>query len=208
MEILLHTHEIPPDLVEFFEPVDPNAARDVFTVATQPYSGAHFATFPPALIEPCILAGSASKACEHCGAAWVRVTEQARGFTDGRCNGCGEPRNKHVISDKNRGKNGFGLGRSATMLDDGAVPCGARNTTGWEQSCECADNTGTARSVVLDPFSGAGTTAMVADRLGRDAISIELNPSYAAMATDRVRDDCPLFADVVQSPYDKTGTGQ
>ena len=31
--------------------------RSVWTVATQPYSGAHFATFPPALIEPCILAG-------------------------------------------------------------------------------------------------------------------------------------------------------
>lgn len=32
--------------------------RSVWAVATQPYSGAHFATFPPALIEPCILAGS------------------------------------------------------------------------------------------------------------------------------------------------------
>lgn len=32
--------------------------RSVWTVATMPYSGAHFATFPPALIEPCILAGS------------------------------------------------------------------------------------------------------------------------------------------------------
>jgi hypothetical protein len=32
--------------------------RSVWTVATQPYSEAHFATFPPALIEPCILAGS------------------------------------------------------------------------------------------------------------------------------------------------------
>jgi DNA modification methylase len=33
--------------------------RSVWTVATQPYAGAHFATFPPKLIEPCILAGSA-----------------------------------------------------------------------------------------------------------------------------------------------------
>lgn len=32
--------------------------RSVWTVATRPYNGAHFATFPPALIEPCILAGS------------------------------------------------------------------------------------------------------------------------------------------------------
>ena len=32
--------------------------RSVWTVATKPYKGAHFATFPPALIEPCILAGT------------------------------------------------------------------------------------------------------------------------------------------------------
>jgi DNA modification methylase len=32
--------------------------RSVWHVATQPYSGSHFATFPEALIEPCILAGS------------------------------------------------------------------------------------------------------------------------------------------------------
>ena len=32
--------------------------RDVWTVASTPYAGAHFATFPPKLIEPCILAGS------------------------------------------------------------------------------------------------------------------------------------------------------
>jgi DNA modification methylase len=39
-------------------PVDARNKRTVWTVATQPYSGAHFATYPPALIEPCILAGS------------------------------------------------------------------------------------------------------------------------------------------------------
>lgn len=33
--------------------------RNVWTVATKPFSGAHFAVFPPALIEPCVLAGSA-----------------------------------------------------------------------------------------------------------------------------------------------------
>lgn len=32
--------------------------RTVWTIATQPYSGAHFATFPEKLVEPCILAGS------------------------------------------------------------------------------------------------------------------------------------------------------
>lgn len=49
---------------------------------------------------------------------------------------------------------------------------------------------------VLDPFGGAGTTGLVADRLQRDAILIELNPEYAEMARKRIFNDAPLFADV------------
>ena len=41
-----------------WEPSETRNRRSVWTVATRPYKGAHFATFPPALIEPCILAGS------------------------------------------------------------------------------------------------------------------------------------------------------
>src|SRR5260221_5158694 len=47
--------------------------RNVWTVNTQPYSEAHFATFPPKLIEPCILAGTSPRACEHCGTSWARI---------------------------------------------------------------------------------------------------------------------------------------
>lgn len=49
---------------------------------------------------------------------------------------------------------------------------------------------------VLDPFLGSGTTALVADRLERNAIGIELSPQYAAMARRRIEGDAPLFADV------------
>ena len=49
---------------------------------------------------------------------------------------------------------------------------------------------------VLDPFGGAGTTGLVADRLGRNAILIELNPEYAEMARKRIYNDAPLFAEV------------
>lgn len=86
--------------------------RSVWTVATAPFSEAHFATFPPALIEPCILAG---------------------------------------------------------------CPVGGS---------------------VLDPFAGAGTTGLAADRLQRDAVLIELNPDYCQMAETRITDDAPLFAEV------------
>ncbi len=50
--------------------------------------------------------------------------------------------------------------------------------------------------VVLDPFAGVGTTLLVANRLGRHSIGIELNPTYAAMAERRIREDAPLLADV------------
>jgi DNA modification methylase len=87
--------------------------RSVWTVATQPFKEAHFATYPPELIEPCILAG---------------------------------------------------------------CPIGG---------------------TVLDPFGGAGTTGLVADRLRRNAVLIELNPAYAEIARRRLEGDAGMFSDVV-----------
>lgn len=49
---------------------------------------------------------------------------------------------------------------------------------------------------VIDPFGGAGTSGLVADRLGRNAILIELNPAYAEMARKRLSDDAGMFAEV------------
>jgi site-specific DNA-methyltransferase (cytosine-N4-specific) len=97
--------------------VPPTAAnkRSVWTVPTEGFAEAHFATVPPALIEPCILAG-----------------------------------------------------------------CPAGGT-------------------VLDPFGGAGTTGLVADRLNRSAILIELNPEYAAMAQRRIEKDAGLWSSVESS---------
>ena len=86
--------------------------RNVWTIPTQPFSDAHFATFPPALIEPCIKAG-----CPKGG-------------------------------------------------------------------------------TVLDPFGGAGTSGLVADRLGRDAILIELNPEYVEIAERRLTNDAGMFSSV------------
>lgn len=86
--------------------------RNVWTIASEPFKESHFATFPTALVEPCVLA--------------------------------------------------------STRPGD----------------------------TVLDPFGGAGTTGLVADRLQRNAILVELNPQYAEMARRRIHGDAPLFADV------------
>jgi hypothetical protein len=68
-------------------------------------------------------------------------------------------------------------------------------TLGFSPSCSC--NAATVPGVCLDPFSGAGTTGLVADRLGRDAILIELNEDYSGMSRRRIVDDAPLFAEVL-----------
>ena len=68
-------------------------------------------------------------------------------------------------------------------------------TVGWEPTCDCGIDDAVS-CMVLDPFGGAGTTGLVADRMNRDAILIELNPEYARMAYDRIHKDAPLFIDV------------
>jgi DNA modification methylase len=91
---------------------DTRNKRDVWTVPVQPYAGAHFAVYPPALIEPCVLAGS------------------REGDT------------------------------------------------------------------ILDPFSGSGTTGVVALRNGRNYVGTELNPEYAELSRHRISDDCGMFGEV------------
>jgi DNA modification methylase len=57
----------------------------------------------------------------------------------------------------------------------------------------CLVSSSSRGETILDPFSGAGTTGLVADRLQRHAILIELNPEYAAMARRRIDGDARLF---------------
>jgi DNA modification methylase len=187
--------------------------RNVWTIATQSYSGAHFATFPPALIEPCIKAGTSEKGCcAKCGAPWVREVERAfRGDN-----------HTHVYEDRPIVGSKMRLSGKQLARQHAANP---NKFLGWAPSCSCfghfeerdgppdwiSEQTGERKKIrvyvpdtespppvpctVLDPFGGAGTTALVADRLQRNAILIELNESYAAMARERIAKDAGLFAE-------------
>lgn len=67
-------------------------------------------------------------------------------------------------------------------------------TSDWVAGCDCG--AGLSPATVLDPFFGAGTTGLVADRLHRNAIGCELNPHYVAMIEFRLKGDGGLFAQV------------
>ena len=161
--------------------------RNVWTIATHPYPGAHFATFPPAFVDLCINAGTSECGrCVKCGAPWVRQVRVGGGTI-------GQSWHDHS-DDGAQGQRSGGMSER-TNLGNGTY---RRETTGWCSSCECDEDEPPGPCTVLDPFGGSGTVGLVADRLGRDAILIELNPAYADMARHRIHDDAPLFADVTQ----------
>jgi DNA modification methylase len=143
--------------------------RTVWTVATKPYSEAHFATFPEKLIEPCILAGTSERGvCPECGAPWIRQVKKTEIKRD-RPNATTESH----LQNNNR--------RRGCPNDYGGQEV---ETTGWLPSCSCSCDP--VPAVVLDPFFGAGTTGLVAKKLGRRFIGIELNEAYIGMAQKRI----------------------
>jgi len=151
-------------------------ARNVWTIATQPFSGAHFATMPPDLAERCIRAGTSERGqCQHCGAPWQRQTEVER------------------FKDPTRHTGRAKVGCTDRMDGDMPRMLATVTTTGWSPSCDCPEHAPVPQ-MVLDPFGGAGTTALVADRLGRHATICELNPEYAQIARERLTADAPLLA--------------
>jgi DNA modification methylase len=178
----------------------PNApirnARSVWEMATEAFPEAHFATYPTELVRRCILAGTSERGCcPKCGAPWVRQIER-QFVPQGNVSGSKGLR-AHAGQKQMDASNGWS-----------GVPRGSISTTtaAWSPSCRCAERSpvNTVKGLghdpipctVLDPFAGAGTTLLVADRLQRDAIGIELNPDYADMAERRLQRDGGMFAEI------------
>jgi len=140
---------------------------DLWHISTTPFPGAHFATFPPKLIEPIIKAGSPRWICTKCGKPRKRITEPTPEYA--------KKLGKSVHNHKDDLKRGMRYDKvyNAEYL-----------TTGWSD-CGCGEKW--VGGIVLDPFGGSGTVGQVARRLGRRFILIEIKPEYADMARQRVR---------------------
>lgn len=148
--------------------------RSVWTIPTRSYKGAHFATFPPALPEICIKAGTSEKGqCPECGKPWERVVEKTGyHFSD---------KDKENIQIQNnvrigKYKSGSDYARFKTENPDKFM--------GWQPIC--THDHEPVPQIVLDIFGGSGTTAMVARNLGRIGISIDLSWKYLQLARERL----------------------
>ncbi len=143
--------------------------RTVWTVTTKPYKGAHFATFPPDLIEPCILAGTSEKGvCPDCGKAWVRDIEKID-------NGPRITRDNMIEEYPDRNTSG-----QMNTKDMKTIP---RIYKGWNPQCECGLDP--VPATVLDPFFGSGTTGQVAIKHRRKFVGLDISMDYIELAKKR-----------------------
>lgn len=159
------------------------------------FAGAHFATFSPKLIEPLIRAGTSERGCcAVCGAPWVRM--EVRTAPDGRTiRVSASERFASVDGKPLMGDNAYTqdeLIRAGFSAKQGLIQ---KAGAGWSQSCSCPPSE-PVPCTVLDCFAGAFTAPMVADRLQRHAIGIELSEKYCAMARARIIHDAGMFADL------------
>ncbi len=174
--------------------------RSVWTIATQPYPGAHFATFPEKLVEPCVKAGTSERGvCPECGAPWMRETGRSCAScaafipTQGKsCPECGHVNDwkaeRGLSSDLGTtdwSSPGKGTPRKlGASGKDATVGSSKGFATGWRPSCACGGQNipDPIPATVLDPFAGSGTTGRVANRLSRRAILIDLSAEYIDQA--------------------------
>lgn len=172
---------------EWHEWLDAQLAEDgdLWTLPTQATPYAHFATFPLALAERCLLAGCPPLVCSECGRAHEHRVE----------------RTEKIVGD----------GRKAPRTESREVRPGSQETVdgivttagdmvwatedlGYHPACECA-NAGTVPGLVLDPFAGSGTVAQAARKHNRRSLGIELNREYEKVMRQRLGCD-GMFADV------------
>jgi len=141
--------------------------RSVWTIPTQPFPSAHFATFPEKLIETPIKAGCPQYVCKKCGKGRMKILET-------------KYINQHISeNEKYNQKNKMfqtnqTYGRGQAIIKE----------LGYS---DCLCNAGWEGGIVLDPFMGAGTSAVVAKKQGKKYIGIELKSEYIEMANNRLR---------------------
>jgi hypothetical protein len=170
--------------------------RTVWEIATHPFPGSHFATFPPELVRRCVAAGTSERGCcPKCGAPWKRVVEKTKyepPTSDDRFVDASR-------KDKTRKLSGKEFNESVRVIEESWVPTCTCKEGYWDKEHGVFRENHPCDSIpctVLDPFSGAGTTALVAAKLGRDAIGIELSEPYVEMSRKRIVGELGMLVEI------------
>jgi DNA modification methylase len=148
-------------------------APDTLLIDTKPFPEAHFAVFPERLVEFLLKVGCPEQICKKCGKPRERIVKVHRPEDY-------DPSCKAPYADKVH-PNWRNRPMSKIFAD---TLRSRRETTGWT---DCGCGAGWKSGIVLDPFIGSGTTALVALKNGRDFIGIELNKEYIKIAEKRIK---------------------
>jgi len=149
--------------------------RCVWDITTQSFHMEHTAVFPEALCVTPILATCPIKICTICNKPWIRNMEEKRVNTrPGKNTGTMK---SGTDDDPNKGLHNSDLSKFRQTI--------IRKVGEYYPDCDC-ENANTKPGIVLDPFFGAGTAGLVASKLGRDFVGIELNKDYIQIAKNRL----------------------
>lgn len=149
-----------------------NDESDIFDITTQPHKFCHFAVYPERLCETPIKAGCPEFVCKKCGKARFPITKSNPIKRDIEWH-------NEKYGDKDEREKRLGRMQPQHSVYNTSIVIGYT---------DCGCNAGFEAGIVLDPFIGSGTTALVAKRLGRNYIGFELNPSYIEIAKKRLNE--------------------
>lgn len=142
--------------------------RSVWTIKVSNFKGAHFAVYPEELCVRPIQAGCPEFVCKNCGMPRVKILKTTGNYLGG--SGYGNKTAEHI-----------GCGPTSSLLTKQVQEKAVAGYT------DCGCSADFEPGIVLDPFSGSGTTAFTALKLGRRFIGIDTNPEYVKMAYGRIK---------------------
>jgi len=139
---------------------------DFWSIPTKPFKGAHFSVYPEAICVKPIKSSCPQWVCKKCGKPRERLTKRKGEVIQQ----WGVRRKKPWFKDKRE-------------MPQKIIKEGIYETIGWS---DCGCNAGFEPGIVLDPMCGSGTTLVVAKKLGRRFIGMDINPQYCEMARKRL----------------------
>ena len=149
--------------------------------------------YPEELVTPCVLAGTSKHGCcSKCGAPYEQVVNHP-GNPAGILGHKGVPNTANTAGSSGKKGKPVVHTENGVRLKKGHNPTQyskSEPTDVWTPTCNCKD-TDVVPCTVFDPFTGSGTTAVVALKNGRNYIGTELNPDYIKIAEARIKESVP-----------------